>query len=87
MAGRFLITLLAFALPFLLYGAYRWVQARRKAEGRDPWPMMVLWLVGAVLAAETLALGALDPANSQRDRYESPFRNEIAAPKPSPEPK
>lgn len=57
---RFIITLLAFAIPFALYGLYVAVQRRRRREGaRDPWPIAVLWLTGAVLAVETLALTAV----------------------------
>lgn len=57
---RFIITLMAFALPFVLFWLYSKVQAKRRADGaRDPWPMAVLWLTGAVLAVEALALSAV----------------------------
>lgn len=57
---RFVITLLAFALPFGLFFLYTRMQARRAKAGRkDPWPMAVLWLTGAVLAVEALALSAV----------------------------
>lgn len=57
---RFIITLLAFALPFVLFWIYTRMQAKRAERGaRDPWPTAVLWLTGAVLAVEALALTAV----------------------------
>jgi hypothetical protein len=57
---RFIVTLLAFGAPFLLFWLYTRLQHRCRLEGaRDPWPMAVLWLTGAVLAVEALALTAV----------------------------
>jgi hypothetical protein len=57
---RFVVTLIAFALPFILFWIYMRVQSRRAARGHtDPWPMAVLWLTGAILAVEAIALTAV----------------------------
>jgi hypothetical protein len=57
---RFVVTLLAFAAPFVLFWLYTRWQARNRAAGtKDPWPLAVLWLTGAVLAVEAMALTAM----------------------------
>jgi hypothetical protein len=59
---RFVIVLIAFALPALLFWLYLRLQKRAAETGaRDPWPLAVVWLTGAVLAVETLALTAMTP--------------------------
>lgn len=71
---RFVITLIAFALPFVIYAVYDWLR-RRKGAGRDPWPMTVLWLFGAVLAVETLVLAAISTPG-QPERFTPPYQIE-----------
>lgn len=58
---RFVVTLIAFVLPLVLFWIYTRLQARRVERGdRDPWPLAVLWLTGAILAVEAIALTAVD---------------------------
>jgi hypothetical protein len=98
---RFVVTVLAFALPFALFWLYTRVQARRRAAGaRDPWPMAVLWMTGAVLAVEALALtaitapppgGVYSPARVEDGRvipwrYEAPDSNETGRVPPPQDP-
>ena len=89
---RFVITLVAFGLPFLLFWIYTKWQQRRRIEGAsDPWPLAVLWLTGAVLAVEALALTAMSerappgsvyvPAHIEDGRV-VPWRFEQPAPAP-----
>jgi hypothetical protein len=75
---RYLITLACFALPFILYWVYDLMQRRRlkAAAGsaalarREAWPLTILWLAGAVLAAETFILAALsEHGHSGEGRY------------------
>jgi predicted PurR-regulated permease PerM len=56
---RFLEIVFAIVLPFLIYGVYRFIQRRRGRVGKNPWPVTVLFLVGAFLAAQTIVLAAL----------------------------
>jgi len=58
--ARFLIAFLALVGPFLLYAAY-WRLRLRHGEGR--WPLSLLFTVGALLAAETFLLAALQRPN------------------------
>jgi hypothetical protein len=56
MLRRWLFPIAAFALPFALYWLYRAFRARDPAKA---WPMTVLFVAGAVLAAQTLIIAAL----------------------------
>jgi purine-cytosine permease-like protein len=67
MTQRFLITLLCFAIPFALYWLYE--RQRKGRTGREQWPHLVLWLVGAILAAETLVVAALTQKGLPEGRY------------------
>lgn len=88
---RFVVTLLAFAAPFALFWLYTRLQARtQRAGAKDPWPMAVLWLTGAILAVETMALTAISapapggvyvPARIEDGRV-VPWHYEQAQPKP-----
>ncbi len=78
MTRRILITLACFALPFILYWIYDWMQRRsaRVTAGstalarREKWPMTILWLAGAVLAVETMIVAAVsDPGYRGNGRY------------------
>ncbi|MBL8560613.1 MAG: hypothetical protein JNM47_17965 [Hyphomonadaceae bacterium] len=53
------IPLVAFVLPFAIYWIYRVIQKRRQAAQRNPWPVTVLFITGAILAMQTFALTAL----------------------------
>lgn len=78
MTRRILITLACFALPFILYWIYSWLQ-QRKARAlagsaalarRETWPMTILWLAGAVLAVETMIVAAVSgPGYRGEGRY------------------
>lgn len=59
---RVFIALAALAGPFVLYALYLRL-ARRSGSGR--WPLTILFLVGALLAAETFLLNALQRPNIQ----------------------
>ena len=67
MLRRYGLILFAFALPFLVYWLYAIWRARSGV--RDPWPTTILILAGAVLAAETLAIAALDEPRVRDGRY------------------
>jgi hypothetical protein len=59
MPRRFVFTLICIALPFALYALYERTRSGALAKGRDPWPMTVLWLTGAVLAIEAMVVTVL----------------------------
>jgi len=64
MLRRWVLPIVAFALPFALYWLYRAFRARDPAKA---WPMTVLFVAGAVLAAQTLIIAALtEPKTMQR---------------------
>ena len=56
MMRRWLLPLIAFAAPFAIYALYRAFRAR---DPDKAWPMTVLFVAGAVLAAQTLIIAAL----------------------------
>ena len=56
MLRRFVVPFVAFVLPFLLYALYRLLRDRKIGQN---WPLTVLFIVGAVLAAQTFGLAAL----------------------------
>lgn len=59
---RFLVPLVAFAAPFVLFALYR-LMARKHGK----WPMAALFVAGAVLAVQAFALSALtEPALDRR---------------------
>ena len=72
MIRRYLITLAALATPFLLYWLYAVWRARAgrgATRPRDPWPTAILFLCGAVIAAETLVIAVLDEPRVRDGRY------------------
>jgi cytochrome c oxidase assembly factor CtaG len=61
---RLLLPLIAFAAPFLIYWLYRRFRVR---DPEKAWPLTVLFVAGAVLAAQTLVIAALtEPKTMQR---------------------
>jgi hypothetical protein len=66
---RLLIVVAAIALPFAAFWLYRMLM-RRRGRGADPWPTTLLWIAGAVLAAEALALAVLSEKATPPGRYE-----------------
>ena len=56
MLRRFVVPFVAFVLPFLLFALYRLLRDRKIGQN---WPLAVLFVTGAVLAAQTFALAAL----------------------------
>ena len=54
MGSRVLFQLLILLAPFAIYGLYRIALAEAAAEGKKPWPVQRLFLIGFVLT--TLAL-------------------------------
>ena len=64
MLRRLILPILAFALPFAAYWAYRRFRAR---DPHNAWPVTVLFVAGAILAAQTLVIAALtEPQTIQR---------------------
>jgi amino acid transporter len=59
MTQRLLLMVLAFAVPFATYWIYRRLAKREEAAGRAPWPVTILFVAGALLAAQAFALTAL----------------------------
>jgi hypothetical protein len=59
MIRRFLITLACIAIPFLLYWLYTRIKKQGDKAGRDPWPLAILWLTGAVIAIEAMVLSVV----------------------------
>jgi hypothetical protein len=56
MMRRFLVPLIAFALPFLVFAVYRRLN---RQTGAKAWPMAILFIAGAVLSVQAFALAAL----------------------------
>lgn len=56
MLRRFIVPFVAFVLPFLLFALYRVLRGKKLEQN---WPLAVLFIAGAVLAAQTFALAAL----------------------------
>lgn len=56
MGSRVLFQLLILLAPFAVYGIYRIALAEAAAEGKKPWPVQRLFIIGFVLT--TLALFA-----------------------------
>lgn len=56
MLRRFVVPFVAFVLPFLLFALYRVLRGKKLEQN---WPVTILFVVGAVLAAQTFALAAL----------------------------
>lgn len=61
---RRLVPILAFALPFAAY----WLWRRARAQtGVKAWPLTILFVAGAVLAAQTMLIAAVsEPHRLQR---------------------
>lgn len=57
MMRRFLVPVIAFALPFLVFALYR--RLNRQSSGAKAWPMAILFIAGAVLSVQAFALAAL----------------------------
>jgi predicted PurR-regulated permease PerM len=72
MPRGFFIPLVAFVLPFAIYWIYRFIQHRRQLARRDPWPVTILFLTGAVLAIQTFALTALTEPLEDKRRPDPP---------------
>lgn len=75
MYQRWVFAAIALAIPFVAYLLYRRL-ARRK--GPEPWPTMILWLTGVVLAAEALLLFAVREEFTRGGGYEPPPRDQPA---------
>ena len=50
MGSRILIEILILLSPFAVFGLYRMAVAEAAAEGRKPWPVQRLFIIGFVLA-------------------------------------
>ena len=50
MGSRILIEILILLSPFAIFGLYRMAVAEAAAEGKKPWPVQRLFLIGFVLA-------------------------------------
>lgn len=50
MTYRIIFQLVLFLLPFLAYGVWRLARQEAIEEGRKPWPITILFAVGAALA-------------------------------------
>lgn len=89
MLRRWIVALVALALPFVVYWIYQKLERRRTQAGQDPWPFAILWLTGLVLAVETLFAAALSeprlqgryvPAQLEESGAVSPARIEPQGP-------
>ena len=69
MLRRFIVPFVAFVLPFLLFALYRLLRGRKLEQN---WPLTVLFIVGAVLAAQTFALAALTEPHTTARAPEAP---------------
>lgn len=69
MLRRFVVPFVAFVLPFLLFGLYRLLRDRKIGQ---KWPLGVLFIAGAVLAAQTFALAALEEPRLTHRAPEAP---------------
>ena len=69
MGPRVLFQLLILLAPFAVYGLYRIALAEAAAEGKKPWPVQRLFIIGFVLT--TLALFASYFFNERVCREES----------------
>jgi len=50
MGSRILIELLVLLSPFAVYGLYRMALSEAAADGKKPWPVQRLFIIGFVLA-------------------------------------
>lgn len=50
MGSRILIEILVLLSPFAIYGLYRMALSEAAAEGKKPWPIQRLFIIGFVLA-------------------------------------
>lgn len=50
MAPRIALQVFLFVLPFILFGLYRLAVAEAQEEGRKPWPLHVLFGIGAAVS-------------------------------------
>jgi hypothetical protein len=71
MLRRWLLPIVAFALPFAFYAVWRAFRARDPAKA---WPVTVLFIAGAVLAAQTLVIAALTEPHTIRKPPDPPAR-------------
>jgi hypothetical protein len=74
MMRRLILPLIAFAAPFLLYALYR---AFRAQDPKKAWPVTVLFIAGAVLAAQTLVIAALTEPKTMARPPEAPAVGEL----------
>lgn len=66
MALRILFEVALLLSPFLIFGLYRFAISEAEAEGRKPWPIMMLFGIGFALAALAwLVLIVIDKRNTQ----------------------
>ena len=69
MLRRFVVPFVAFVLPFLLFALYRLLRDRKIGQN---WPLTVLFVIGAVLAAQSFALAALTEPHRLARAAEAP---------------
>lgn len=50
MGSRILLEILVLLSPFAIYGLYRMALSEAAAEGKKPWPVQRLFIVGFILA-------------------------------------
>ncbi len=75
MAYRIAIQIFFLMLPFLVYGAYRYLLADAKNEGRKVWPINTLFITGAVISAIVWVVSVLTE-DRRRDVCRQPARME-----------
>ena len=76
MAYRVLFEFMVFILPFIGYGLYRLLKVEAEIEGKDPWPINMLFGIGAVLAISVWVVILLRDDRSGELCYEaSRFEN------------
>lgn len=69
MGARLLLELLILVSPFAIFGLYRIAVAEATAEGRKPWPVQRLFIIGFVLAILAwVALMVLEERNPEGER-------------------
>ena len=62
MGSRILIEFLVLLSPFAIYGLYRIALTEAVSEGKKPWPVQRLFLIGFILAIVAwIVLAMLDP--------------------------
>jgi len=75
MAPRILTQLVLFLIPFILFGLYRVALAEAQIDGRKPWPIRMLFGIGAALALGSWFIFILIDRGGREECYRASYRD------------